>query len=46
VRAVHVRGATVKTIVTLVDRLEGAEVSLGKEGIGLVALYTRRDLLG
>lgn len=46
VHAVRARGATVKKIITLVDRLEGAEENLGKEGIELVALYTTRDLLG
>ena len=46
VHAVRARGATVKKIITLVDRLEGAEENLGKEGIALVALYTTRDLLG
>jgi orotate phosphoribosyltransferase len=40
------RGATVKKIITLADRLEGATESLGKEGIDLIALYTTRDLLG
>jgi len=46
VRAVRARGASVKKIITLVDRLEGASENLGKEGIALVALYTTRDLLG
>ena len=46
VRAVRERGARVAKIITLVDRLEGAEENLGKEGIALVALYTTRDLLG
>jgi orotate phosphoribosyltransferase len=46
VREVRARGATVKKIITLVDRLEGAAENLGKEGIELVALYTARDLLG
>jgi orotate phosphoribosyltransferase len=46
VRAVRERGARVKTVITLVDRLEGAEENLAKEGIALVALYTRDDLLG
>jgi len=45
VRAVRERGARVKTVITLVDRLEGAEENLGKEDIALVALYTRHDLL-
>jgi len=46
VRAVRDRGAGVAKIITLVDRLEGAEENLAKEGIALVALYTTRDLLG
>jgi len=46
VRAVRDRGARVSKIITLVDRLEGAEENLGKEGITLVTLYTTRDLLG
>ena len=45
-QAVRARGATVKNIITLVDRLEGATENLRKEGIELVALYTTRDLLG
>jgi len=45
-RAVRGRGARVRKIITLVDRLEGASENLGKEGIELVALYTTRDLLG
>jgi orotate phosphoribosyltransferase len=46
VRAVRARGATVKKIITLVDRLEGTTENLGKEGIEFVALYTTRELLG
>jgi orotate phosphoribosyltransferase len=45
-RAVRARGARVTKIITLVDRLEGAEENLGKEGIELVSLYTTRHLLG
>jgi len=45
-RAVRGRGARVRKIITLVDRLECASENLGKEGIELVALYTTRDLLG
>jgi orotate phosphoribosyltransferase len=44
VRAVRERGARVAKIITLVDRLEGAEENLGKEGIALVALYTTAGL--
>ena len=46
VRAVRAKGATVKKIITIVDRLEGAAENLKKEGLELVALYTTRDLLG
>jgi orotate phosphoribosyltransferase len=45
VRAARGRGATVKKIITIVDRLEGATENLAKEGIGLEAVYTKRDLL-
>jgi orotate phosphoribosyltransferase len=46
VRAVREKGATVKRIITIVDRLEGATENLKKEGIDLEAIYTARDLLG
>jgi orotate phosphoribosyltransferase len=46
VRAVRGRGATVKKIITIVDRLEGATENLGKEGIELEPIFTKRDLLG
>src|SRR5215467_7717078 len=46
VRAARGRGATVKKIITIVDRLEGATENLAKEGIELEAVYTKRDLLG
>ena len=46
VRAVRGRGATVKKIITIVDRLEGATENLGKEGIELEPVFTKRDLLG
>lgn len=45
VEAVRARGATVKTIITLVDRLEGAEANLKKEGLALMPIFTARDLL-
>jgi orotate phosphoribosyltransferase len=44
VRAVRGRGATVKKIITIVDRLEGAAENLRKEGIELVTIYTTEDL--
>ena len=45
VYAVRARGATVKKIITAVDRLEGAKENLLKEGITLVPVFTTRDLL-
>jgi orotate phosphoribosyltransferase len=44
VNAVRARGATVRKIITIVDRLEGATENLQKEGIELVAVFTIRDL--
>ena len=43
VEAVRSQGCNVKKIVTIVDRLEGARANLKKEGLELVALYTRDD---
>ena len=45
VHAVREQGATVKTVITLVDRLEGAAENLRREGIELVPIFTTRDLL-
>jgi orotate phosphoribosyltransferase len=45
VRAVRARGATVKKVITIVDRLEGATENLEKEGLRLVPIYTTPDLL-
>jgi orotate phosphoribosyltransferase len=45
VRAVRDRGATVTTIITIVDRLEGAADNLKKEGLALRPIFTKRDLL-
>ena len=36
-------GCTVDTVITVVDRLEGAKNNLRQKGIQLVALYTRAD---
>ena len=44
VRVIRSRGGTVKKIITIVDRLEGAAENLRKEGIELVAIYTTEDL--
>ena len=46
VRAVRARGATVDTVITIVDRLEGAAETLKQEGIRLLPIFTTRDLLG
>jgi orotate phosphoribosyltransferase len=43
---VRAQGATVKKVITIVDRLEGAAENLKKEGIELVAIYTINDLRG
>jgi orotate phosphoribosyltransferase len=46
VNAVRQQGATVKKIITIVDRLQGAAENLKKEGIDLVAVFTAPQLLG
>jgi orotate phosphoribosyltransferase len=46
VNAVRAQGATVKKIITIVDRLEGAEENLKKEGLALAPIFTTKDLLG
>ena len=43
VEAARSQGCKVKKIVTIVDRLEGARANLAKEGLELVALFTRDD---
>ena len=43
VRAARAEGAVVDTVVTVVDRLEGAEANLAAEGLRLEALLTTRD---
>ena len=43
VRAVRERNATVKTVLTIVDREEGAAENLAAAGIRLRALFTRAD---
>lgn len=42
-KAVRELGCEVKSVVTLVDRLEGAGATLAKEGIPLVSLFTAAD---
>ena len=46
VRAVREQGATIKKIITIVDRLEGAAENLKPEGLQLVPIFTTKDLLG
>jgi orotate phosphoribosyltransferase len=46
VHAVREQGATVKKVITVVDRLEGAAENLAREGITLVPIFTAKDLLG
>ena len=43
IKAVRERRCTVSKVVTIVDRLEGAAENLAREGVELVALYTRAD---
>jgi orotate phosphoribosyltransferase len=43
VRAVRERGSTVKRVITIVDRLEGATENLRKEGLELVSIFTTKD---
>ena len=45
VRAVRDRGAKLKRIITIVDRLEGATENLRNEGIELIPIFTTRELL-
>jgi len=44
VKAVRAQGATVKKVITIVDRLEGATAALNAEGIELVPLCTITEL--
>ena len=44
-RAVREQGATIKKIITIVDRLEGAAENLKPEGLELVPIFTTKDLL-
>jgi len=43
VHAVRERGGEVRKIVTIVDRLEGAQANLAREGIELIAVFTKDD---
>jgi orotate phosphoribosyltransferase len=44
VQAVRAQGATVKKVISVVDRLEGAAGNLAKEGIELASIFTTDDL--
>jgi orotate phosphoribosyltransferase len=44
VHAVRAQGATVRKVIAVVDRLEGATENLKQEGIELVAVFTTDDL--
>jgi len=46
VRAVRAQGGTIKRIITIVDRLEGARENLVKEGLVLSPIFTTADLMG
>jgi orotate phosphoribosyltransferase len=43
VRAVREQGGTIKKIISVVDRLEGASENLKREGLDLVAIFTMQD---
>ncbi|HUK60693.1 MAG TPA: orotate phosphoribosyltransferase [Stellaceae bacterium] len=45
VNAVRGQGGTVRKIITVVDRLEGASENLAREGLTLVPIFTTKDLL-
>jgi orotate phosphoribosyltransferase len=45
VRAVRAQGATIKKIITIVDREEGATANLQKEGLVLAPIFTTSELL-
>ena len=36
----------IKTVITVIDRLEGAKENLAKQGIELISLFTTEDFLG
>jgi orotate phosphoribosyltransferase len=46
VRMLREAGADLDTVITIVDREEGAAGSLAAEGVNLIALVTLRELLG
>ena len=43
VNAVEQIGCTVDTVITVVDRLEGASLNLSSRGINLIPLYIKTD---
>jgi orotate phosphoribosyltransferase len=46
VEAVRERGGKVAKVITVVDRLEGATENLHRQGIELVSIFTKTDLMG
>jgi len=46
VNAVRAQGATVKKIITIVDRLEGGRGEPEERGLVLAPIFTTKDLLG
>ena len=46
VRLLREAGAKVETVITIVDREEGAAGSLAAEGVNLIPLVTLKELLG
>lgn len=45
ITAARAKGCTVKKVITLVDRLEGARDNLAKLGVTLDAIFTRQDFV-
>ncbi|HEY7245276.1 MAG TPA: orotate phosphoribosyltransferase, partial [Xanthobacteraceae bacterium] len=43
VRAVREQGGTIKKVITIIDRVEGATENLRKEGLELVSIFTTDD---
>ena len=43
VEAVRKNGAFVETVITIVDRLAGAEQTLSGQGLTLISLFTKND---
>lgn len=45
IEAVRERGATVPTVITVIDREEGAREKLRGDGVSLIALFTKADFV-